>query len=102
MSSYRGLHARSNGVENISNGGSVRSNWQWCGMGKRQRLKSAKFRVEERETQDPPLKTKGGAPGTRQRRLRFGDGVRRAKKILPICSWVTRPYASGVRGPICT
>src|SRR5208282_3914463 len=27
MSSYRRLHGRSNGVENVSNGGSVRSNW---------------------------------------------------------------------------
>jgi hypothetical protein len=36
-------------VEKFSNGGGVRSNWQWCGMGKRRRLKSSKFRVEEKE-----------------------------------------------------
>src|SRR5580692_1604078 len=44
MSSYRGLHARSNGVENRGEW------WAWqfeiagCGMGKRQRLRSSKLK----------------------------------------------------------
>ena len=49
MSSYRRLHARSNGVEDVSKGGSVRSNWQWSRL----------FPI-------PPFQTKGGAPGTRR------------------------------------
>jgi hypothetical protein len=63
MSSYRGLHARSNGVENVSNGGSVRSNWQWCGMGKGQRLKNSKFKVEREERPETHYsKPKAGHP----------------------------------------
>ena len=65
MSSYRMLHARSNGVESVSNGGGVRSNWQWCGMGKRQRLESSKFRIEREE--GPKTYLSKPKVGTRQK-----------------------------------
>ena len=45
-------------MENVSNGGRANSNWQWCGMRERRRLKRSELKVEsEEQSRDPPFET---------------------------------------------